>query len=246
MIDDSTCDELRDISFTNAEELEEQREQEEEEEEEVVVVEEQHNKEVEVLDEEKEEEETLSLPWDTEEHLRERMFYQFYQLFAPNVHCPTFVARLKNMNANGFNSAALAEWFEAYSKHCQPIIHDLEVTYKRFQNLHRKEETEKEARIKEARIKQRRTELAAAEAREVELDDQIDKIEKQLRLMRTDKQQAARNANRLRRVLREEEEETPVCTPLTASSFRITRMDATQIDSDLLKFIEPSLKKQKH
>ena len=226
--DDTTCEELRDISFTNAEELEEQREQEEE-----------------TLTEE---EETLSLPWDTEEHLRERMFYQFYRLFAPNVQYPAFIARFKNEGENGISSAALSEWFEAYSKHCQPIIHDLEVTYKRFQNLHRKEEIEKEARKE-----QQRTELEAEVAKEAALDEQINKAEEQLRLMRADKQQAARNANKLRRILgeedEEEEEETNVCTPLTAtttSTVRITRMDATQIDPELLEFIEPSLKKQKH
>lgn len=234
MIGDSTCEELRDISFTNAEELEEQREQEE------ALVEEQHEQEEALA----EEEETLSLPWDTEELLRERMFYQFYRLFAPNVQYPAFIARFKNEDANGISSAALSEWFEAYSKHCQPIIHDLEVTYKRFQNLHRKEEIEKEAREK-----QQRTELEAEMAKEAALDEQINKVEEQLRLMRADKQQAARNANKLRRILGdedEEEEEVNVCTPLTASTVRITRMDATQIDSELLEFIEPSLKKQKH
>ena len=220
MTSESVCDEQYDISFTNAEELEEQRESEE-----------------------AIEEETLPLPWDTEEQLRERIFYQFYHLFTPNVQYPTFVARFKNEDENGIDSTTLAEWFDVYSKRCQPIIHDLEATFQRFQNLRRKEEHEKEARKK-----QQRTELNAEIAKEAALDEQIDEIEQKLRLMRADKQQAARNANKLRRILGEEESRVcnQICTPLAASTVRITRMDATQIDSDLLEFMEPTQKKQKH
>lgn len=221
MTTESTCDELYDISFTNAEELEEEREREESS-----------------FDEDAD---TVPLPssWETPKEVKEQILYHFDRLFTPKIQYLLFAERYKKEQGSSLNDKDLDEWIAIYAKNCQPIIHELETNYQHLQELL---ETEK------VREKQHRAELNAQVAKETALNDQIEATEERLRQMRAEKQQATRNANKLRHILGEEESCVcnQICTPLTARPPRVIHMDASQIDADLLEVMEPSQKKQKH